>query len=125
MRIIILIVRILLGLLLLFASISYFLQLAPQPVLTGNMKTFNDGLNASSYIMPMVKAIELVCGISFVIGKFNKLTYILLMPISINIFCTHLFLAPEGLPIASFVLLGNLYLINSKWGSYKGLFTAN
>src|SRR6187431_3239277 len=100
MRITTIIIRSLIGLLLLFASISYFLHLFPEPPLTGNMKIFNDGLNASGYLVPLVKIIELICGLSFVTAKFNKLTYILLMPISVNIICTHIFLAPEGIPIA-------------------------
>jgi putative oxidoreductase len=124
MKIATIIIRSLIGLLLLFASISFFLQLFPEPPLTGNMKIFNDGIKASGYLMPLVKAVELLCGLSFITGKFNKLTFIILMPISINIICTHIFLAPEGIPVASFLLLGNLFLIYTKWDSYKGLFTA-
>lgn len=124
MKIASIIIRSLIGLLLLFTSISYFLHLFPEPPLSGDMKIFNDGIKASGYLMPLVKAIELICGLSFVIGKFNKLTFILLMPISVNIICTHLFLAPEGIPVACFVFLGNIFLIYSKWDSYKGLFIA-
>lgn len=124
MKIATIIIRSLIGLLLLFASISYFLHLFPEPPLSGNMKLFNDGIKASGYLMPLVKTIEFACGLSFITGKFNKLTYILLMPVTVNIICTHLFLAPEGIPLASFLLLGNLFLIYSKWDSYKDLFTA-
>lgn len=122
MRITTIIIRSLIGLLLLFASISYFLHLFPEPPLTGNMKIFNDGLNASGYLVPLVKIIELICGLSFVTAKFNKLTYILLMPISVNIICTHIFLAPEGIPIAAFLFLGNIFLLYTKWDTYKVLF---
>lgn len=122
MRIATLIIRSLIGLLLLFASVSYFLHLFPEPPLTGDMKIFNDGLKASGYLVPLVKIIELTCGLSFVSGKFNKITYILLMPISVNILCTHLFLAPEGIPVAAFLFFGNIFLLYTKWESYKGLF---
>lgn len=124
MKIATIIIRSLIGLLLLFASISYFLHLFPEPPLAGNMKTFNEGLKASGYLMPLVKTIELICGLSFITGKFNKLTFLLLMPISVNILCTHLFLAPEGIPVAAFLFLGNIFLVYTKWDSYKGLFTA-
>jgi putative oxidoreductase len=124
MKIATIIIRSLIGLLLLFASISYFFHLFPEPPLTGNMKTFNDGIKASGYLMPLIKTIEFTCGLSFITGKFNRLTYILLMPISINIIFTHICLAPEGIPVASFLLLGNIFLIYSKWDSYKGLFVA-
>ncbi len=124
MKITTLIVRILIGVLLLFASISFFFQLFPEPPLAGNMKIFNDGIKASIYLMPMVKIVELLCGLSFIIGKFNRITFIILMPISINILFTHIFLAPEGIAIATFIFLGNVFLLFTKWDSYKGLFVA-
>ncbi len=124
MKIATIIIRSLIGLLLLFASISYFLHLFPEPPLTGNMKIFNDGLKASGYLVPLVKIVEFTCGLSFVTGKFNKLSFILLMPISVNILCTHIFLAPEGIPVAAFLFLGNIFLLYTKWDSYKGLFRA-
>ena len=124
MKIATLIVRILIGALLLFASISYFFQLFPEPPLAGNMKIFNDGIKASIYLMPMVKIVELLCGLSFIIGKFNRITFIILMPISINILFTHIFLAPEGIAIATFLFLGNVFLLFTKWDNYKGLFVA-
>lgn len=125
MKIAVIIVRTLVGLLLLFASISYFFHLFEEPVLTGDMKTFNDGINASGYLMPLVKTIELLCGIAFVTGKFNKIANIILLPISINILFVHICLAPEGIPVAVFLFVANIFLIYTKWDSYKGLFTAN
>jgi putative oxidoreductase len=124
MKIATFIIRSLIGLLLLFASISYFFHLSTEPPLTGDMKLFNDGINASGYLMPLVKTVEFLCGLSFISGKFNKISFILLMPISINIICIHLFLAPEGIPVAAFVFLGNIFLLYTKWDSYKELFTA-
>ncbi|WP_320814904.1 DoxX family protein [Flavobacterium sp.] len=124
MKIATIIIRVLLGALLLFASLSFFFHLVPEPEATGNMKIFNDGLAASGYLMVLVKIVELICGLSFVTGKFMKLSPILLMPISINILLVHVFMMPEGIPIALFVLLGNLFLIYRNWDSYKELFTA-
>lgn len=125
MKITTIIVRSLAGLLLLFASISYFFHLFPEPLLTGDMKTFNDGLNASGYLMPLVKTVELLCGIAYVTGKFNKIANIILLPISINILFVHICLAPEGIPVAVFLFTANIFLIYTKWDSYKNLFTAN
>lgn len=125
MKIATIIIRSLIGLLLLFASISFFFHLFPEPVLTGDMKIFNDGIKASGYLLPLIKTVELLCGIAYVTGKFNKIANIVLMPISINIFFTHICLAPDGIPLAVFLLVGNIFLIYTKWSSYKGLFTAN
>ena len=123
MKIAIIIVRSLLGLLFLFASVSYFLHLFPKPELTGPMKVFNEGLDASGYIMNVVKAVELICGALFITGRFVPLASVVIFPITINIVLTHTFLAPEGLPVALFVLLANLFLAYAYRSHYKGLFT--
>lgn len=125
MRIATIIVRVLLGLLLLFSSISYFFHLFPEPQLAGDMKTFNDGLTASKYLIPLVKIIELLAGLAFVSGKFIKLLNLVFLPVSVNIVLTHVFLAPEGLPVALFVFLANVFLIYRYWNSYKGIVSAN
>lgn len=125
MKIATIIVRVLIGALLLFASIAYFFHLFPEPVLTGDLKTFNEGLAASHYLMALVKALELICGLAFVSGKFVKLANIVIFPITINIVLTHIFLDLENIPTALFLLLGNLFLIYRNWNHYKNLFTAN
>ncbi len=125
MKIAILIFRSLLGLLLLFASISYFLKLFPEPEVTGNLKVFNDGITASLYLLPLAKAVELICGLSYLSGKYVTLTNLILLPVSINILCINIFLAPEGLPIALALFLGNLLLIGIHWKKYQSLFSVN
>jgi hypothetical protein len=59
----------------------------------------------------MVKTIELLCGIAFIIGRFIPLATILIFPIAINILCVHLFIAPQGLPVALFIIAANLFLV--------------
>lgn len=115
------IVRILLGALLIFASLMFFLKLAPEPEATGSFKAFNAGLVASEYIMPLAKAVELLCGISFITNKFVALANLVILPVSLNIFLINFFLSPENLPIGIFVCLANLFLIYRYWDHYKGL----
>jgi putative oxidoreductase len=124
MKIATIIVRVLLGLLFLFASISYFFMTIPPPIPDGPMKTFNDGLAASGYIMNLVKVLELLCGLAFVSGFFVPLANIVILPISINIFMVHAFMMPEGLPIAVGVLLANLFLIYAYRNRYATVFAA-
>ncbi|WP_264520978.1 DoxX family membrane protein [Flavobacterium sp. N1994] len=123
MKIATLVVRVLIGLLLLFASITYFFNLIEQPETTGNMKTFELGLAASAYLMPLAKAVELLCGLSYVSGKYVTLANIVLLPVSLNILLINYFMAPEGLPIALPMFLGNLFLIYRNWNNYKTVFT--
>lgn len=111
MKIAVIIVRVLMGLLFLFASITWLFKLFPAPELQGPMKTFTEGIEASVYLMPVVKVIELLCGIAFVTGRFVRLAAIVIFPIIINIVLTHVFLGPEGLPAAIFLLLADIFLI--------------
>lgn len=123
MKIATIIIRILIGLLLLFASVSFFLKLVPEPVTTGDFKAFQVGLVASVYLMPLAKTVELLCGLAYVSGKFVSLANIVILPVSLNILLINYFLTPENLPIALFVFLGNLFLIYRYWDNYKSVFT--
>lgn len=124
MKITTLIVQILIGALLLFASLSYFFKFGEQPELVGDMKTVMTGFMAAKYLLPLAKSVELICGLSFVTGKFMKISSLILVPITLNILLINVFLMPEGIPIAAALFLGNLFLIYRNWDSYKGLFVA-
>lgn len=122
MKIATIIIRTLMGLLFLFASITYWFKLITPPEQVGAMKVFNQGLEASVYIMPTVKAIELICGIAFVTGLFVPFAQVIISPIIINILCVHIFLAPEGLPVAVFLVLSNVFLAYVNRESFRALF---
>ena len=107
MRIAMIVVRTLMGLLFLFASVSYFFNLVPKPDLSGTVKTFNEGLESVGYFMPLLKTVELLCGLAFVVGRFVPLATILIAPIIVNIFCFHAFVDRTGLPVAIFLVLAN------------------
>lgn len=124
MKITTIIIRILLGLLFLFTSIGFFLKLFPEPEYEGHFKAFQVGMIASSYLIPLAKSIELLCGLAFVFGRYVTLANILIFPVTINILFINFFLTPAGLPLAFFVFFGNLFLIYSHWENYKGLFIA-
>ena len=124
MKIAIIIVRTLIGLMFVFASVTYFLNLVPQPDLTGNVKVFMDGLTASGYIMPVVKVFELLCGLAFVSGRFVSLAVILIFPIALNILLINAFLTPSGLPIVIPLFLGILFLAYAHRENYESLFVA-
>lgn len=124
MRIAVIIVRVLVGLLFLFASITYFLNLIPAPEQTGNAKIFNDGLAASGYIMPVVKVFELLCGLAFVTGWFVPLAVVVIFPIVLNILLVHTYLIPEGLPVAVVLFAAILFLAYAHREKYEPLFEA-
>lgn len=123
MKIATLIIRLLLGGLFTVFSIMFFLKLAPEQESTGDFKAFQVGLVASEYLLPLVKALELLCGISFLTGKYVTLANIIILPVSLNILLVNYFLIPEGLPIAILILLCNTFLIYRYWENYKSVFT--
>lgn len=125
MKITVKIIRILLGLLFVVGAIAYFAGLVPQPELSGDLKVFNEGLAASDYLVPLIKAVELVCGLAFIFGRFVPLAVILIFPVVVNILLVHIFIAPEGLPIALFVFFSSLFLAYSYRKHYAPLFSAN
>jgi len=124
MKIFTIIVRTLIGFLLLFASISFFLKLQPESVTTGDFKAFQVGLVASTYLMPLAKAVELICGIAYVIGRYVALANLMILPVTLNILLINIFMTPDNVPIGIFVFAGNLFLIARYWDHYRPLLTA-
>jgi putative oxidoreductase len=124
MKIAVIIVRVLMGLLFIFGAVVYFLKLFPEPVLTGNAKIFMDGINATGYLMTLIKVTELVCGIAFVAGRFVPLASVVIAPVIVNIFFYNTFIDRTALPVAIFLVLANSFLAYANWEKYKPLLEA-
>ncbi|EEF57954.1 DoxX family membrane protein [Pedosphaera parvula] len=124
MKIVVIIVRVLMGLMFLFASIVFLLNLVPQPELKGGVKTFMEGIMATHYLMTLIKVTELVCGIAFIAGRFVPLATVVIFPITLNILLTNATLTPEGLPIAIPLFLANLFLAYACRKNYATLLAA-
>jgi putative oxidoreductase len=122
LKISVIIIRTLMGLLLVFASVTYLFKLITPPPATGAMKVFGDGLEASRYLMPTVKVIELICGLAFLSGRFVPLATVLMAPIIVNILLVHVFLGPEGIPVAVFLVFANAFVAYYHRASYRPLF---
>jgi uncharacterized membrane protein YphA (DoxX/SURF4 family) len=119
MRVATVIVRSLMGLLFLFASITFFFKLITPPPTTGAMKLFSDGMAASIYLLPTVKVVELLCALAFLSGRFVPLATVLIAPIIVNITLVHAFLDPKGLPLAILLVFANSFLAYANRESYK------
>lgn len=127
MRIAMIVVRSLLGLLFVFASVTYFLMLYgvfPRPELTGVVKTFNEGLDSVGYFLPLLKVTELLCGLALLSGRFVPLALVVLAPIAINIFAFHALIDRSGLPVAIFVVLAGIFLAHWHRQAYAPLLRA-
>lgn len=109
MKIAIIIVRTLIGIIFLITSIGFFLDFFPEPVTDGDFKAFQAGLVASTFIIPLAKSLELLCGLAFLTGRYVTLANLVILPVTINILFINFYLTPEGLPLALFIFLGNLF----------------
>ena len=125
MKIAYIIVRVLLGLLFIFASIVVLFNLAQPPAdLPARAKIFMEGMNASGYLMTLIKVTELLCGLAFVSGFFVPLATVVIAPITINILLYHIFVLPDGLPVAVFLVLANIFLAYYNWDKFKPVLEA-
>ncbi|HEX8268397.1 MAG TPA: DoxX family protein [Flavobacterium sp.] len=121
MKIAIIIVRILMGLMFLMASVVYFFDLVEVPEMQGDVKTFNEGLAVAVYMMPLIKGIEFLCALAFLSGRFVALAAVVIFPIVINILLFHAFLTPD-LTIAIPLFLGNVFLLYACRYKYAPMF---
>lgn len=124
MKITVIIVRVLLGALFVFSAVTGLFNLIPVPPLTGPIKTFMEGIVASGYLFKLIKITELVGGLALIVGRFTPLATVILFPISVNILFTNAILAPEGLPVALFVIIANLFLAYAYRKNYATLVMA-
>ncbi len=116
--------RVLLGILFLFASLSYFFHWVDEPKSQGALLIFQEGMQAAVYLMPLVKGLELVVGLSYVSGKYVPLASLILLPISVNILLVNAFMSPKTLPIGIIVFLGNIFLLYRSWSHYQNVIKA-
>jgi putative oxidoreductase len=125
MKIAMIIVRTLMGLLFLFGAVAYFFNLVPPPTdLPAKLITFMTGVEATGYLMTLIKLTELVCGLAFVSGRFVPLATVVIAPVIINIFLVHLFMAPAGIGPAIFLVLANCFVAYYYRESYAPLLRA-
>lgn len=107
-RITVIVFRTLMGLLFLWSSTAYFFDLIQVPPLPpGPLKTFDEGMRASVYLLPAVKGLELACGLAFLAGRWVPFAAVLIAPIIVNILCVGIFLAPQGLAFGIFLVVAN------------------
>lgn len=104
------IARIILGLIFVVFGLNGFLNFLPLPPPAEQMGTFMGGLMASVYFFPLLKGTEVVCGLLLLANAYVPLALVILAPIVLNIFLVHVFMAPEGMPIAIVMGLLQVYL---------------
>lgn len=125
LRVTMIVFRTLMGLLFLFSSVTFFLDLiTPPPIPPGPLKLFDDGVRASRYLLPTVKGIEAFCALCFLSGRLVPFASVLVAPIIVNILLVAVFLAPVGLPFGVFLVIANGLVAWTHRDRYAPLFRA-
>lgn len=96
--------RILLGLIFVVFGLNGFLQFLPLPPLPDAAKAFFAGMAATGYMLPLLFAAQVLGGVLLLVGLV-PLGLLILAPVIVNIVLFHIFLAPEGLPLAIVVAI--------------------
>ncbi|MEH3114176.1 DoxX family protein [Pedobacter terrae] len=119
MKIAVIVVRVLLAAMYLFASVSFFLHIMPKaPEMTAAQTTFMSGVMASVYLMPLIKVTELIGGVLLLINRTAPLAALIIFPVTLNIFLYHAFLSPKELPMVGVMLIFNLFLFYAYRAKY-------
>jgi uncharacterized membrane protein YphA (DoxX/SURF4 family) len=125
MKIATIIARVLLGLIFVVFGSNIFLHFIPMP--PPNAETlagkFTIALFVSHYLY-VVGALQVIGGTLVLLGRFVPLGLTLLGPVIVNIDLFHIFLAPEGLPMAGIVSALALFLLWSYRSAFAGLVKA-
>jgi putative oxidoreductase len=116
------ILRVILGLGLIFFGLNKFFGFMPIPVLPEDASSFMSSLKATGYVLPVVGFLEIVIGLMLLVNKGVAFALLLLAPISANILLFHLFLDLPGIAGAMVIAIINIVLIYKNWKVYRPLF---
>lgn len=103
------IARYLLGLVFLVFGLNGFLHFIPMPPPKGALAAQFGGAIFASHYWVVVFGVQVIGAVLLLVNRFVPLALMLLGPVIVNIFFFHALMAPEGLPLASVVVV--LWLI--------------
>ena len=121
MKIATIIARVLLGLMFTVFGSNIFFHFIPMPEQKPSLATdFSKALMESHY-MYVVGFLQVAGGLLLLIGRYVPLGLMLLGPVIVNILLFHIFLEPNGLPIAIVLSALALFLLWSYRANFAGL----
>lgn len=133
-KILILVTRIALGGLFVYAGVQKFVPKPPRPTTEQGVelpdhvvkiKSMIGGLKGTGYFWPQLGVVEIVCGLLLISQLYALLGAVMLIPITLNIFFFHLFLEPHDvgeLVMTAIYLLANLALLAYDYPKLKFAF---
>ena len=120
-----LVARVLLGLVFVVFGLNGFFNFLPPPDVNEAGMSFIGTLMGSGYLMTLIKLVEIVSGLMILTGKFLPLGLTILAPVSLNILLFHVFIDPNGMPIAIVIIVLQLLLAWHYRDSFAGVLNPN
>lgn len=117
-------IQVIAGLMLVVFGLNGFLQFIPMPQPPVEMGKYLGALFATGFIFPIVSIVELLAGLAFLINRFAPLMAVILMPIMLNAFLSHLFLDLEGIGGSMILLIATIIVMLKNKDRYKEIFKA-
>jgi hypothetical protein len=121
MRIAVLGARIVLGAIFFIFGLNGFLHFLPQPAMPDAAVAFFGALAATGYMIPLLFGTQVVGG-ALLLARLVPLALVVLAPVIVDIVLFHVFLAPDGLPLAIVVSLLASFLAWVHRDAYRPLF---
>jgi|SRR5690606_694763 len=121
MKIAVIVVRVLMGLMFLQASLLFFLKMYPaQPEMSQDIMTYMSGLTIG-HTLEIIKFIELICAVCFLVGRYVSLAAAVLFPITVNILLFHVMLDPSKMLVAVLIFIAHVFLFYAYRKNYAGM----
>ena len=119
------VVRILLGLGLVIFGLNKFMNFMPFPEMTTEMGSWMEALMATGFVMKLLAVVEIVTGLVLLINKYVPLSLIVVLPVMVIAFLSHLLLDIAGVGSSAVFLLLIILLMVWNKNSYKDLLRLN
>ena len=119
--------RIFLGLVFTVFGLNGFFNFIPPPEMPAEAGAFIGAMMATGYLFPLLKAVEVVCGVMLLANRYVPLALTLLVPVITNILFFHLFLAaaPAAIAVPILCVAAEIFLIMKYWKYFESVFTMN
>lgn len=115
-----LILRILLGLFVLFFGLNKFFHFMPFGEMSEAAGNYMAGLSATKTVY-LIGIVEIIAGLSFIFNKFGALMALILMSVSVNAVLFHATLEPGSIPGALILLVLNIVVLIGYKSKYQDI----
>ena len=103
--------RLFLGVLYFVFGLNGFFTLIPVPEMAPEAERFMRALLETGYMLYLWKGVEVLAGVLLLLNRHVLVASLLVAPVTLNIFCFHLFLEPQGRPLAILLMVTNGLLL--------------